>query len=344
MPGTVTPLSEMQRRAVDAGRLRYGVKTERAMKALEFWRITSRDESSIRALAKLYGGTAQPWNPGRGRSEWEVLTEARTINVIVPPPHVALGGTPIYEMWTAAGKQRECDGRVVEIPSDTPHGTVKVEQPCICDHQGKMVCKPITRLSVMLPDIPFTGLWMMESKGWNAAKELPGMVDLVFELQEHGFARARLTLEKRTKTENGKTSHYVVPVLSTPATPNQVALGAARMVSIAANTETRSIAAPSEPSTPIDPDSEVAEAEVVDEDQVVLLRRTIHQHVANLGVTTDQFRGLCFAVSDGQHYTPNNLPESDLQRLVGALEKVAEGTHRLELRGSSTVLMRTAPA
>jgi hypothetical protein len=336
----VTPLKDFQRRVPEAGRLRFGIKTERAMKALETWRVTSRDESQIRLIAERYGGEPRRWEPGRGRSEWEVVTTSTTLEVIVPPPHVALGGTPVYEMWTAAGLQRRCDGETLSVATQTPDGAIVFEQPCICANKGLMDCKPITRLNVMLPDVPFTGMWMMEAKGWNAAKELPGMVDMVFTIQEHGFARALLRLERRTKTENGRTSHFVVPVLSTPATLDQLAQGGARLISIASGAPA-ALSAGGAPADPVaESDDAVVEAEVVEEDESTVLLRTVYGHVQTLDLTAPLLQGLAFAVSDGEVEDVRRLNATQLRRVVVAMEKAISGNGVLVLDGRRTVLRR----
>lgn len=342
MSNTVTPLRQFQRRVPEAGRLRYGVKTANAMKALEQWRFTSRDRDSLDRLAEIYGGQVSVWNPGRGRSEFELLSTASVIDVIVPPN--ALGETPIYEMWSGGGLQRRCDGQVLQIPTQTPEGAIVVEQACICEAKGRMQCKPITRLNVLMPDIPFTGVWMMEAKGWNAAHELPGMVDMVVAIQDQGFARAQLALEKRTKTEGGKTSHFMVPVLRTPATLNQLAEGEARLMSIATGPPPAAIEAPTGQvnGDTVDPDDEIAEAEIVDEGETPLLIRTIYGHVNVLNLTADVVQGLAFAVSEGTVEDVRQLDYAQLQRVVSALEKVREGTHVLEVEGRRTKLVRTA--
>lgn len=314
----VTPLAQFARRVPQAGRLRYGVKTDRAMKSLQHWRITSPDKDQIERLAERYGGTPRAWSPGRGRNEWEVLTESDVLDVVVPPN--ALGNTPIYEMWTAAGLQRRCDGVVLSIPTQTPDGAIVVEQPCICEQKGQMVCKPITRLNVLLPDLPFTGVWMMEAKGWNAAHELPGMVEMVVAIQDQGFARAILALEQRTRTEKGKTTHFMVPVLRTPATLNELAEGGARLMSIAAG-DTPALPAASTPD-----DDEVVEAEIVEEpNETDLLIRTIYGHVATLQLTTPDLEGFCFTVSDGTVSDVRRLDYGQLRRVVAALERIING-------------------
>lgn len=329
-PG-VTPLSQFQRRVPQAGRLRFGVKTASAMKSIETWRITSKDREQIELLATKYGGEVKAWQPGRGRQgEWEVITTSSELDVIVPPN--ALGGTPIYELWSAAGLQRRCDGVVLTIPSETPEGAIQMEQACICDATSKMQCKPITRLNVLLPDIPFQGVWMMQTGGWNAAKELPGMVDMVVAIQDQGFARATLALEKRTKIENGKTQHSMVPVLRTPATLNELAAGSARLMSIGAGDRP----ALGAPPVPVDEDSEVIEAEIVDDGETGLLIRTIYGHANSLHMSNDELRGLAFNITGGETEDLTKLERTLLERLVAVMERGLNGEGVFVLTGRRT--------
>ena len=51
----VTPLRNLGR-VPEQGRIRLGVKTERAMKALDTFRFTSADHDAICQVADIYGG------------------------------------------------------------------------------------------------------------------------------------------------------------------------------------------------------------------------------------------------------------------------------------------------
>ena len=75
--------------------------------------------------------------------------------------------------------------------------------------------KPTTRLSVMLSEVESLGVWRMESKGWNAAAELPSMAELAMHVGD--LVPATLSLAERSsiiETPKGpQTSRFVVPVL-----------------------------------------------------------------------------------------------------------------------------------
>jgi hypothetical protein len=88
-----------------------------------------------------------------------------------------------------------------------------------------MACAPYTRLRVVLPDVRFGGVWRLESKGWNAANEMPGMAGMMEQMQAIGLAECQLVLEKRTKVSGGQTKHFVVPRLTMDASPQEIMAG-----------------------------------------------------------------------------------------------------------------------
>lgn len=53
---TITPLSNIDRRAPEAGRIRIGIKSGRAMKSIDTFRFTSPHQDVIEQLADMYGG------------------------------------------------------------------------------------------------------------------------------------------------------------------------------------------------------------------------------------------------------------------------------------------------
>ena len=219
------PLRDLDRRAPEAGRIRLGVKSGKAMKSIETFRFTSPHQASIEHLARIYGGTARPWSdPKANKGQWEVITEANRIEIIVQPEGLSLW----YELWSGGGCARRCDGETVQTPSRDPNEMYD-QSPCICNAKGVSECRPYTRLNVVLPAIDFAGMWRLETKGWNAAHELPGMFDMLTALRESGApVRGFMHLEQRTSTRAGKTKHFVVPTLSMGASPNELIEGKGR--------------------------------------------------------------------------------------------------------------------
>jgi hypothetical protein len=165
----IVPITQMHRRIPEAGRIRFGVKTAKAMKAIDTFRFTSHDEAALGQVAALYGGTVVPWSdPKAAPGQFEVITTASEIKIILPPD--PLGGTPIYERWGGGGCERRCDGITCGTLTQGPDGIETVEVDCICTAKGEMGCDVHTRLSVMLAGVRFGGTWRLDTKSWNAAQ------------------------------------------------------------------------------------------------------------------------------------------------------------------------------
>ena len=209
------PIIELQARMYERGRIRIGQKVATSNgrsrpEKLDRFRFTSAARENLEPIAKAYGGTVQPWTPDDGRSQWEVVTDSARLPILVPPNAVSQW----LELWSGGGCQRRCDG-VRDVISDSP---------CLCDPDPeKRQCKPTTRLNVILRDMPGIGVWRLESHGWNAAVELPGLAEFV--MRADGMVPAFLTLEERVTKRDGKTNRFMVPGIDVEVTPSQLLAG-----------------------------------------------------------------------------------------------------------------------
>lgn len=220
------PIAQLERRIPVGGRIRIGT-TKKAKSGkdhpakLDTFRLTSHDKVAIEQVAAVYGGEAQQWkgSPGDG-TQWEVVTESDTLRVWLPP------GDPLhqaYELWSGGGCQRRCDGDTVQVAQQTsPDGAEMVERPCVCAADGELACKLTTRLSVLLPEVRFAGVWRIDSHGEHAAAELPGMVDMIRHMQGNSATPvAVLALEQRSSGNR----RFAVPVLRPDGTVEELARG-----------------------------------------------------------------------------------------------------------------------
>jgi len=223
----ITPTRDMNRRLAEHGRIRIGIRTARAMKAIETFRFTSSDHEAVNALAMLYGGAVRPWEDGRVRGQLEVVTDADTIRIVLPPD--PLGDSPIYELWSKGGCTRRCDGETCATPQSIPDGVEWMDSPCLCLAADRQDCQVTTRLNVILPEIRFGGVWRLDTHSWNAAQELPGMVDLILGLQTHGLTVARLAIRPRVTVVAGQTKKFNVPTLLVDESIEAIASGEARL-------------------------------------------------------------------------------------------------------------------
>lgn len=197
----------LQKRYRELGRLRLGTKAsggKRPVK-LETWRLTSPSREILEGAAALYGGEVSPWDdaPTQG-DQYQLITTTTEINVYVPDQDIAHG--QYYELWSAGGVQRRCDGETELISG----------RDCLCDPDDRK-CQLTTHLIVILPQLADLGTWRLTSHGYNAAAELPTTVALLMRLNAEGaLPAAVLGMEQRTQRVDGQTRHFVVPVLRIP--------------------------------------------------------------------------------------------------------------------------------
>lgn len=279
----VTPIGDLRRRPPEAGRIRLGVQVKipdepgkkqgrtRPEKVKTF-RFTSPKRNLIEQLAALYGGTVEEWNEPRSRNphQFQVLSSTDQIQVWVTPG----GLDQDYELWP--GPERRCDGIVCRQPRPAGFDDYEeIEVPCICVAEQNRKCELYTRMTLLLPQLTFEGTWRCETKGWNAAAELPG----VFELLEmyaarNQMLRAKLTLEQRSSVNPAtkKKRNYVVPVLSIEENLAELVAGHAgvdRQLSAGGRPELANpaqLALPSPAVSSFDPDVEPVEAMEVDDE------------------------------------------------------------------------------
>jgi hypothetical protein len=211
---------DIQRRIREVGRIRLGVQGttaegKRYPKKINRFRFTSGDEAIINATAQRYGGTARGWQ-NDDRDEFEVVSDATEIPIMLPPNPTDLGFSQWFEVWGNKVCKKRCDGVRDQVR----------DVPCDCDPDERE-CKATTRLSVILPEIPGLGVWRVESHGWNAAVELAASVEMIEALagrQAMVPARLRLDVREQRRLIDGeaKTRKFVVPVIDVDVSVNQV--------------------------------------------------------------------------------------------------------------------------
>ncbi|MEV0382862.1 hypothetical protein [Nonomuraea sp. NPDC050643] len=222
----------LQRQARELGRLRTGYsvpnddpnKRPRAVRS-ETWIVSSHAEHYVQAAAEIWGGTVEKWQPqGNGAAQWRVMTEAPSLDAILPP------GDPLsqsYELWSKGGAQRRCDGMTESL----------TDSPCLCRAQWgdafhetaprDKACKMTSRLNVILPDMPDIGAWRVETHSYHSANEIAAAVDVLKgSIGSEALIPVRLRIEQRTRVSQGQTKQFpVVAVELRGATAGQVLTG-----------------------------------------------------------------------------------------------------------------------
>lgn len=285
------PIKNLARRLPELGRVKDGVKVagKGQPKAIDTLRFTSQDPKALAQVAATLGGEVKPYSDPKSTDTHELVTPVAECPVILPPD--PLGGTPMYEHYTGGGRERWCDGVTCEKWRKGPDGPEPYEVPCECAAAGELTCKPTVHLSVILPFTRLGGTWRWTTHSYNAAVELPGMVEAIQALQAKGLTRGVLRIDSRTQVLAGVTRHFKVPVLGVDATADELASGQASLGALSAAPtpavgavgEIEAGGAPrGEPSGAVDtpasappppsPDDDIVDAELVDDDPLELLR------------------------------------------------------------------------
>ncbi|WP_330349746.1 recombination directionality factor [Streptomyces sp. NBC_00582] len=214
----------MKRQGAELGRIRTGYSTPNpdpkkraiAQRSATFI-LSSHSREYVERAAVLYGGAAEEWTPqGSKIAQFRVITEARELRAILPP------GDPLSqynELWSGGGCSRRCDG-ITEQLSRRPcmclaeHGENWHEQP------AGTVCKPTSRLNVMLADLPDFGVWRLETHSYYAADAMAGGIDAVLAATDGKSPMPlRMWIEQREVKRRGKTKRFPV-IMVVPAIPS----------------------------------------------------------------------------------------------------------------------------
>lgn len=304
---------------VATGNVKNGQPTYRPAK-LSTFRFTSPSRALIDAVAGMHGGEVRPWQSNTG-PQWEVISKAKEIPVLVPPQVV----DPNYELWGNGFRSRMCDGETEQIRNSA----------CMCLTQfgpdftktappGK-ACKPTTRMSLMLANLVSLGTWKLESHGWNAAAELPMLASAIATAPEPLPARLEIQVRQKKilkpdapKDKQIETRDYMVPVLHfdliTPAQAFGGQIGAAARTAVGGAEQPQAISSAPEP-----PEALADSATTVEQFKVLagLARnpqtiRALWEWASKCGVLDDDLRSYLTARAEklgAQVKTPAQQPQ-----------------------------------
>ena len=208
----MSPIIDLQRREMEAGRIRFGNKVGNRPNRLDHPLLTSPDHDLIKAVADAYGATVERWSADDSQWQVELDKDHSSLRVLIPVAPEPL--TQWWERWSGGGCMRRCDG-VTDIIND---------QPCDCDKTAeKRACSATTRFIVLLPE---TGdaRWRVETKSINAAMELPASLERAVGERTGEVIPAVLSVESR----RGKKGNVPVPVIRIDKSASQQKGGNAR--------------------------------------------------------------------------------------------------------------------
>jgi hypothetical protein len=173
----MTPIREVEEQGAAlavVGRIRLGVFTGKAPKASTSFVLTAPSPTTLEPLARDFGGRVEPYTPqGQSEDAFRVVTESAELVGMFPAPHVEDVFDQWYELWTAIGRARKCDGELCDFVDETT-GEVGTGAPCLCtdDPYAKATereCSPRTRLRLWLPQTVGLGVWEVSTSSVWAA-------------------------------------------------------------------------------------------------------------------------------------------------------------------------------
>jgi len=267
----------------EQGRIRVGVKTEKAMKTIDTFRFTSVDRAALEQLAGFYGGTVRPWHEPRANPphQFELISKASEIDVVVQPNSIDVA----YELWAGGGRERSCDGEMCEMPSGGPYSSDYESVPCPCFAAGVLECKVKTRVNVIIPQIHFSGTWRWESNSETARHTLPSMMEIIDLLQaQAGLVPIQMVIVPQEIVKRGQKRKFMIVQFRTKVTVDQMLSGtgtysasittgaAPPVAALHSSPSEQAPPVPEEPARTLVPrDEEIVDAELVDDEDPGIL-------------------------------------------------------------------------
>ena len=162
---------------------------------LDTFRFTTGSRYIADAIAELYGGRSATWDtrPVRGHHH-----RVRDQFVTVPPRDQVI--SQWYEMWTAGGlpsaaatrsASRSAAARACARTPKTPTNDDEVanaaaQRARLAKLNPPQACKLVTRINVMIPDLPGLGVFRLDTHSFYAAVEIGDEAALMQPAREHG--------------------------------------------------------------------------------------------------------------------------------------------------------------
>jgi hypothetical protein len=228
---------DLQRKGQQIGRIRIGQQVATTAGGsrparLETFRFTTGSRSQADAIGAAFGGEVRQWN-----REWEVITDRSEIPVMVPPRDEVI--SQWYEQWNAGGCLRRCDSQTEQIsggPCKCPHAEdptdaeeaarAALKRADLARQNPPQACHLITRINVMIPDLPGLGVFRLDTSSYYAAVEIGDTARLMQAARDQGvFLSAVLRIDQRSRVAGGLTKRYPVPVLEVTASFRQIVSG-----------------------------------------------------------------------------------------------------------------------
>lgn len=224
---------ERQRRLIEVGIIRVGErKGERTPgRPRTTFRITSRHKDVLEVIAEVYGGKVVPWEKGL----FEVCIESASIKALFSIRELPDGDLESlsrnFEEWKGNTCTKRCDGQTCTVWKEIGKGTdgkpkhERAAVPCECDPDARK-CKLVSRVSVILPEIPALGLWRLNTGSTHFESEVVALVETIRQLGLPSPVPVTLTISTRESRTGPGDSTCKYPVVEIKLDPSPVSIAA----------------------------------------------------------------------------------------------------------------------
>ncbi len=225
------PVIDRQRQFRQLGMIRLGYSSPgrnggKTPKRSDTIRLTSPDRFTLDSAAEVFGGTVADFPQG-DRDKFLLVTERTSIEIGV----TRIDPTQWMEHWDGGTCKVRCDGETVH----GPRGSTLIGRPCVCKikypdttdryeaGKSRQACKIVTRINVIIPEIPDIGVWRMDTRGEHAADELIMTIGIIQSIlranPKENIVPCVFALEWRKNVDK---QPYPVPVIRLRQTYNEV--------------------------------------------------------------------------------------------------------------------------
>lgn len=209
-------LTERQRRLIEVGRIRVGdpkPSEKQPGRPRSTFRLTSRHKELLEVAAQAYGGTVTQVDGG-----YQLCCEKATIKALLslkPLPNGDMESlSQNYEQWKGGTCTRRCNGETVQVWEKSASGKHdRVARPCQCDPLSRE-CKLVTRVSVILSEVPALGLWRLDTQSKVFDAEISGLLAAVESLGIPSPVPVTLTITTREGRKGPGEVNSKYPVVS----------------------------------------------------------------------------------------------------------------------------------
>jgi hypothetical protein len=335
------------------GKIKAGVKGgTQGRKSIDTWRFHSPDRGAIEQLAAEYGGTVTAMKDPKANppDQWQVTTTTNLVRVWLPSTALQQAS---YELRDKSGRLvRRCDGGQCSVfTTGGPWEGTFVN--CYCNANGRRECMPTVILDVIMPNIaPFRGVWRFITHSWYAYDEIPAMEEIIHQMQTIGIAECGLILMARSDVAevNGKPTrrNYKVAGLQTwgENTLEQITQGAGRQA-IGPGTTTHALTmGHTDDELGPDDDDQVIDAELVDEDTILV--SMCDRLAYDRQLPLDGMQLLLVLARSISPDTPiealPDIPAESWERLGEAVRGLIDGTVSVNFTPQGAKLTRSRPS